>query len=172
MTNLSKKYSDILYQFTKSICSVIINSNKTCLVTGTIIEPAFRSYMQNKYSLLIIAKASGYADELVRYYIEKEADMLEYMIRTLCGPSDDLRYENYELQTVPEIVPQLHSKISYGEVQVAAVNIPSIEKMRQYMREGSLELRLNQANELVCILHLLCSLVLTNNNRVIQYCNG
>jgi hypothetical protein len=147
-----------LYQFTESICSVIYNSYRRCLVTSTTIKPAFRSYMPNKYSLLTIAKESGYADELLKYYLEKEPDMLEYMIRNICGPEHKKKkYDRsyYELLPIPDITTDPEwPQVSYSTIQEATRKIPSIAKMQQFVRQGKLKSNLDQINELVCIILL------------------
>jgi hypothetical protein len=148
-----------------SVHNLIINSYNRCLITGARVTPAFRSYMPNKYRLFMQAVESGFADELVKYYLGKEPDMLEYMIRSLCGddPEMSVDYSCFDIYPFPAISDKEEysmKNLSYKTIRSATSNIPSIEIMQQYLREGILQEKLNEDNNLVSRIIILLTILL------------
>jgi hypothetical protein len=130
-----------------------IHSYEKCMITGRKIEPKFRCYMQNKPFLFEHALNSKYADQLVKYYIEKEPHILEYILISGVGPEsneDEYKYYDYSLYPDTPYIPiEGHDFENYDCIRAAWFAIPSVKNLILYSEQGLLEKNLNEANPTV-----------------------
>jgi hypothetical protein len=161
----------MLIQFVEN---TILSSYKKCIITGRMVEPRFRCYMPNKKHLFNLAVDSGFADDLVEYYIENEPGTLEYMIRNGAGPSSDEEGKYYYYVVFPDVYELIHRsrELTYDKIQNVLINFPSIEDLALYLHQGNLKEILSENDSVVSTFIL----IETNNNisiyRVTYFYNG
>jgi hypothetical protein len=133
----------------KTIKSTITNSYDRCIISGRKIEARFRCYMLNKSSLFEEAVNSGFADQLVKHYIENEPDTLEYILRCVVGPKTT--DEIYLLSKFP-LITGIRYRVNYNFykdynlVRHAWSMIPSVKDLAKYLKLGTLKKTLIDGN--------------------------
>jgi hypothetical protein len=151
----------------------ILKSCNKCIITGRIVNSRFRPYMPNNKKLFTVAEVSGFADELLNYYVENEPSTLEYIINCAVGPGsnhDVYKYYYYTQNPDFEMFNGMNAVEEYDTIRHELTKLPSISNMTKYSEQGKLK-EVEESSPYVCS-SITIRILIFYLYRVINYYNG